>query len=266
MENARQRRESRDLDAGEFDHVGQMLTAAREAMGQSLDDAASGTHIKPHHLEAIERLNVVALPARPYAIGFVKTYAEFLDLDPRLVVERFKLDAGFEAPAPVEVEKFEPTEAASDSEKAEMSIYAVIAVIAFMIWCAYQITIPPQNVTQIGANATAPDIATPVLPFADPNDQPPLAVVVEPKTIERTEPVYPRRCAIDAAPVETVVASFTISADGRVAAEKIHETSNACLNDAVLNAVRRWRFSPQTIDGVAKPAFDQKYSFALKRP
>ncbi len=73
--------------------VGDVLRQQREARGLGLDDVAAAIRIPPRHLESIEAGRYHALPARTYALGFVRSYADFLGLEPRRVVDRFKTEA-----------------------------------------------------------------------------------------------------------------------------------------------------------------------------
>lgn len=249
--------------AGEYRHVGVFLAAEREAQGLTLAEAAAKTHIKENHLAAMEEVDMTALPARPYAIGFVKTYAEFLDLDAVQAVARFKEDAGYDAPPKVEVEKFEAAEAAAEKEQRDLSLWAIAGVMVFILWCAWQITLP-QEVTRLGADNSIETPPAPALP--DPALQTPVSEIIEARVVEEIEPVYPRGCETAAQAVETVTVSFTITNAGRVSGERIAQSSNACFNDAALNAMRRWRFEPRTVDGAPRAAFDQKMSFSFQRP
>jgi cytoskeleton protein RodZ len=72
--------------------AGQLLRAAREASGQTLEDVARVTRIRPGQLAALEADNYAALPSLTQARGFIKNYAEHLGLDPAEVLARY--DAG----------------------------------------------------------------------------------------------------------------------------------------------------------------------------
>ncbi|MHA7872578.1 MAG: TonB family protein [Hyphococcus sp.] len=269
MEDARARRRASELPGGEYENAGAHLRAVREASGLTIAEAAGRTHIKDSHLEAIEQLDVAALPPRPYAIGFVKTYAEFLGLDADAVVGRFKEDAGYAAPQPISVEQFEAKETEAEQGPRDLSLLAVFVILVFIIWCAWQIT-RPHEVRMLGdaadraASSDGPSQTSAAMRAPAPDAIP--ENVVEARIIERIEPVYPRRCANDARPVETVIVTFNITADGLVADERVAEATSACFENAALNALRRWRFQPRTVNGSVRPAYDQKYSFSFQRP
>lgn len=72
--------------------VGAELRAARLRRGEDLRGIAQSLRIKRDHLEALEEGQYDNLPPRAYAIGFIRSYAEYLGLDPRHVVDRFKLE------------------------------------------------------------------------------------------------------------------------------------------------------------------------------
>jgi cytoskeleton protein RodZ len=67
--------------------VGETLRNARLAQGLELVDVERVTKIRPRFLRAIEDEHWDVLPGRAYARGFLRTYAEFLDLDPDPLVE-----------------------------------------------------------------------------------------------------------------------------------------------------------------------------------
>ena len=48
--------------------------------------------IRKDHLEALEEDRMEALPGRTYAVGFVRSYADYLGLDAVQCVERFKAE------------------------------------------------------------------------------------------------------------------------------------------------------------------------------
>jgi len=73
--------------------TGADLRAARERIGWSLPDMAAALRIRRQHLEALEDGRIVDLPGTAYTLGFVRTYASALGLDPDEVARRFKTEA-----------------------------------------------------------------------------------------------------------------------------------------------------------------------------
>jgi transcriptional regulator with XRE-family HTH domain len=78
------------LDAGA--HIGQALKALREDKGLSLTDIADKTCVRRAYLQALEELNIDQLPSRPFAVGYVKAYAEAVGVRGDLAVRQFRKD------------------------------------------------------------------------------------------------------------------------------------------------------------------------------
>lgn len=70
--------------------VGGLLRASRLRCGEDLDVIAQVLRIRRRHLQAIEDGNFDQLPGTTYAVGFIRTYADYLGLDSEEVVRRFK--------------------------------------------------------------------------------------------------------------------------------------------------------------------------------
>lgn len=97
-----------EMEAG-GESVGAQLREAREARGLSVEQVAAETRIPIRHIDMIERDAFQELPARIYAVGFSRTYARMLELDPDAVVARVR--AQLDAQPPVEQPRpatFEP--------------------------------------------------------------------------------------------------------------------------------------------------------------
>jgi len=73
--------------------VGRLLRRARERAGLRLEDLSATLRIRLDYLEAIERSDFDRLPGATYAAGFVRSYANYLDLDTEDVLRRFKDEA-----------------------------------------------------------------------------------------------------------------------------------------------------------------------------
>ena len=70
--------------------VGFILKQKRRELKFSLDDVSSHLKIKKFYLDAIENNEFSNLPGNTYTIGFIKSYASFLKLDQKKLVEIYK--------------------------------------------------------------------------------------------------------------------------------------------------------------------------------
>jgi cytoskeleton protein RodZ len=82
-------------NAAEFgdSEVGRLLCATRMRLGKDLQAIAKVLHIRYNYLVAIEDGRYEDLPGQAYAIGFVRAYADHLDLDGDEIVRRYKEDS-----------------------------------------------------------------------------------------------------------------------------------------------------------------------------
>ena len=125
-----------------IEKAGEFLANARNAAGLDLEAVGKATKVKIEHLAAIEETRPDRLPALPYAVGFVKVYAQYLDLDADAVAAQFKEDVGAAVAAPVELapKPVTPAPAPESGEGAKMaSVFGILAIILFAGWVAFTI-------------------------------------------------------------------------------------------------------------------------------
>lgn len=84
---------SPQIHSEEKSHIGMQLAAARNARDLSLSDVSKALHINADYLDAIERLDVKALPSAGYVLGFLRSYAKFLDMDTASAIAEYKNDS-----------------------------------------------------------------------------------------------------------------------------------------------------------------------------
>ncbi|MEC9346832.1 MAG: helix-turn-helix domain-containing protein [Pseudomonadota bacterium] len=84
----------REAPESRYRGVGSELRAERNRLGLDLDDVAQRLRIRKVHIAAIEEGRFGDLPGRIYAIGFLRSYAEFLGADGDVCVQLFKDEAG----------------------------------------------------------------------------------------------------------------------------------------------------------------------------
>jgi len=113
--------------------VGEAFANTRNKFGWSLEQVAADLKIRPVFLRAIEEGRHNDLPGVAYAVGFVRSYADYLGLDPEPLVQRFKAEAAaidqapnLNFPAAVEEGKV-PTGAI-------ILVSLVLIGIAYLVW------------------------------------------------------------------------------------------------------------------------------------
>ncbi|MBX5464729.1 MAG: helix-turn-helix domain-containing protein, partial [Clostridia bacterium] len=74
--------------------VGSILRQRREALGLSLEEVQNRTKIRIRYLDALERGDYALLPGEVYARGFLRAYAEVLEIDPQPLLERLRREWG----------------------------------------------------------------------------------------------------------------------------------------------------------------------------
>lgn len=72
--------------------LGSRLLRAREARGLTLEDAERDTRISRRYLQALETEQFEVIPAPVYARGFLRSYSQYLGLDPQAMLSLFPRD------------------------------------------------------------------------------------------------------------------------------------------------------------------------------
>jgi transcriptional regulator with XRE-family HTH domain len=86
--------------------IGSLLRETRIRKKIDITTVEDATKIRAKYLRALENEEWVVLPGPTYVKTFLRTYAQFLGLDPRLLVEEYS--ARFEEPEDLEVAAFAP--------------------------------------------------------------------------------------------------------------------------------------------------------------
>lgn len=120
--------------------TGALLRDRRIELGLDEKAIASKLKMRADLVRAIERGDYEKLPARTYAIGFVRSYAKFLGMDSAALVERFKDEL-----QPLEISKpseLNFPEVPQIRRLPSGQLLVVALVIAVVIYGAAQITMP----------------------------------------------------------------------------------------------------------------------------
>ena len=148
--------------------VGAELRAARLRLGWGLPEVADALRIRLSYLEGIEAGRLADLPGNAYALGYLRTYAKALGLDPGEVARRFRAEAQdvdrrpdltFPAPVP---QRGVPAGAV-------VMLGVVITAISYAAWFGFYDVPGPQRRETPPAPAR---LTTPAEPAAPPSPAP----------------------------------------------------------------------------------------------
>ena len=121
-------------DSAKDTGIGALLRASRMRVGEELRDIASILRIRYPYLIAIEEGRFDDLPGQPYAVGFVRAYADHLGLDGEEVVRRFKEEFNSGGTSSSELSFPTPIAEASVPGGAIVFIGLLISIIAYGVW------------------------------------------------------------------------------------------------------------------------------------
>ena len=164
--------------------AGEMLRAAREEKGLSLEDIAGQTRIPRRHLESLEESDWSKLPAPTYTIGFAKSFATAVGIDRTEIGDKLRTEMGGTRPeySPAS-EVFEPADPARTMPRwlVLSAIAGIILVVLLMTWLNNRSLEQPAGGTEAAGNEAAP--VPPPLPQAP-------AVAQGPVVMSASEPVW----------------------------------------------------------------------------
>ncbi|AFM13615.1 helix-turn-helix domain-containing protein [Turneriella parva] len=130
--------------------AGALLRKTREEKRISIRQAADDTKITSRHLQAIEDDNYLVFPGETYALGFLASYAVYLDVDPEHVKRLYKGSQLTETETPLH-ELMQPTVQISDYvekfAKPLIIIPVAVIVIAGIVMLVSHLSSDKQTVT-----------------------------------------------------------------------------------------------------------------------
>lgn len=188
-----------------YSQLGTSLREAREARGVSLAQAAAETRIIQRYLAAIESGEYHHLPGDVYARGFIRNYAQYLNLPADELIDMYRAERGVSAPIRVVPAAVPPRTRTIFIP----SIWAVVLVVMALVVVGYLTlnALGLTNIASISNITTTPTIATPPpLPTFTP--QPTNADGSTPLPVNPTSPFTTPTASVtptQSAPVEVVV-------------------------------------------------------------
>lgn len=158
--------------------VGQILRAAREQRGLSVEQIADMLKIRRIYLQAIEDSDWEELPELVYAQGFVRSYASFLGLDEAGASAQFKREFRGGGRRSPELEMPKPLD---DHQLPDWKIIAAVVVALFMVYAIWAVATEPsapepiQRVAEVQKTQPPAPVETSAIPAATEQPVQPIA-------------------------------------------------------------------------------------------
>ncbi len=112
---------------------GSLLKKAREEKKITLKQASEETRITSRHLTALEEDNYSVFPGETYALGFLRSYATYLDLDPEKILQLYRGTLISESEVPLQ-ELTQPTISIGDQiERYARPLFGLALILAFLL-------------------------------------------------------------------------------------------------------------------------------------
>lgn len=188
--------------------VGGQLRRAREARGETVNDAGYALKLSARQIEAMESDRFDLLPGRAFARGFLRNYARYLGLDPAALLA--DLDRSAASPA-VELSPLSnadgvmPTGAGS-SRSAQGPAAIVVGVLLLALaagWFFDWFQMPEDDVAVVDAPLTGPEptlLPAPSVPETTGDTVPVEPVAPPPSAADSAAPSAPEPSVASAAP------------------------------------------------------------------
>jgi transcriptional regulator with XRE-family HTH domain len=116
----------------DYQDIGQYLRESRESLRISLQEAAQALHIRGKYLEALESGDLMGLPGKSYTRGYIRNYAQYLQLDVDEVLEAYA-----ELLGPRTSELFIPEQTLRKNLPTRWLIWLSLAGFALLYGCWY---------------------------------------------------------------------------------------------------------------------------------
>jgi len=148
--------------------IGSTLRDARVRMDISLQQAEEDTKIRVKYIQAMENEDFEILPAGTYVKGFLRTYAEYLDLDYQLLLDEFneRFGTGEHREHLIQPPKTAKAEAPRKHPANYMIVailaVVIIAVLAYLGWGNKDVERPPVSSTNGDSTTQTTAAAAPV--------------------------------------------------------------------------------------------------------
>lgn len=127
----------------DVDDIGTILKSSRLKQKKTLEEISSELCIRKIYLTALEEGNYDVLPPIPYGIGYIRTYARFLGLNPERAVKLYKAAAGIENDTREDIPEEKTDVNRSNSRHVVIGAFSVMGIYAG--WSLYMANVAPKS-------------------------------------------------------------------------------------------------------------------------
>ena len=113
--------------------IGEELKREREYREISLREISDATKINIRMLEAIEKDNFGALPGGIFNRNFIRAYAQFIGLDPEVIIRKYQVQTGVDQEPPPEGKLPPNLMTAAGKERKRITKAQLIAIFAVIV-------------------------------------------------------------------------------------------------------------------------------------
>jgi cytoskeleton protein RodZ len=162
---------------------GDNLREAREDLGVTLLDAERETRIHRRYLEALENEDEAVLPPAVYTRGFIRTYCQYLGLNPDGMLDLFGPREAVERRAdlrPIPAQ-FSTPRSISLRPVAALGILVMVVLLLAYLWAQYNSFVESLNLAE---QASIARTAVPVVAAAKPSPSPSPILAASPGPVE----------------------------------------------------------------------------------
>jgi len=225
--------------------VGKLLSTTRTSRGLDVADVARVLRISQKYLEALEEGRNEDLPGTAYAIGFVRSYAEHLNLDGEEIVRRYK-DEAQALGGKTDLIFPKPIPDGGVPGAAVLGLGVVLAAVAYGVWyynsnndgvAVVRVEAVPEELAVVKDEAPAPQVepSVPVEDAAPVEEAAPAVVEEAPEVVEEVvEPVEAvvQDLAAEQAPEVPAEAEASAEAPAEAAEVVVEPTVEAAVEPA----------------------------------
>ena len=131
-QDAKLAEEAKNAKVAKVTKVGAMLKSMRLQKGLKIVDISKKLCIRKCYLEAIEESNYKELPAVPYGIGFIRSYANYMGLNGENIVELYKEETNSSPADEMKVLEAQPEATVPSFQYLLISLLAIVAI--YIAW------------------------------------------------------------------------------------------------------------------------------------